>query len=80
MCAEIVPDAEVDCVGMYCPIPISKAKEGIMQLEIGQVLRLEADDPAAEEDITRWAKRTGHGIVGFEKDGTILIFLIKRMK
>jgi len=75
-----VPDAELDCIGLFCPIPIARTKEEIDKLEIGQVLMVETDDPAAEEDIKRWAKRTGHEIVKFEKDGALLTFYIKRMK
>jgi tRNA 2-thiouridine synthesizing protein A len=79
MSSEIVPDAELDCVGLYCPIPIAKTKEEIDKIEVGQVLKVEADDPAAEEDIKRWAKRTGHEILEFKKEGTILTFFIRRM-
>jgi tRNA 2-thiouridine synthesizing protein A len=73
-------DAELDCVGLYCPMPISMTKEEIEKIQIGEVLKVEADDPAAEEDIKRWAKRTGHEILKFEKEGTIMTFFIKRMK
>lgn len=54
-------------------------KEEIDKIEVGQILKIEADDPAAEEDIKRWAKRTGHKLLKFEKKGTILIFYIKKM-
>jgi TusA-related sulfurtransferase len=77
---EIIPDAELDCVGYYCPMPISMTKEEIEKIDVGQVLKVEADDPAAEEDIKRWAKRTGHELLSFEKDGTLLTFLIRRSK
>jgi TusA-related sulfurtransferase len=77
---DISPDAEVDCVGYYCPVPIAMTKEEIDKIEVGQILKIEADDPAAEEDIQRWAKRTGHKLLKFEKKGTILIFYIKKMK
>ena len=73
-------DAELDCIGLYCPMPIAMTKEEIEKIEVGQVLKVEADDPAAEEDITRWAKRTGHEIIGFKKEGTLLTFFIKRTK
>ena len=73
-------DEEVDCVGFYCPMPISMTKEGIDKIQIGQILKVEADDPAAEEDIKRWAKRTGHEILKFEKEGPIMTFFIKRVK
>jgi tRNA 2-thiouridine synthesizing protein A len=73
-------DVELDCVGLYCPMPIAMTKEEIDKIEIGQVLKVEADDPSAEEDILRWAKRTGHEVVTFERNGDILTFFIRRMK
>jgi tRNA 2-thiouridine synthesizing protein A len=80
MASDIIPDAELDCVGLYCPIPIAQTKEEIDKLEAGQVLKVEADDPAAEEDIKRWAKRIGHEIMKFEKEGTIITFYIRKRK
>ncbi len=77
---EITPAKELDCVGLYCPMPIAQTKEAIETVEVGEVLMVEADDPAAEEDITRWAKRTGHELLKFERAGSILTFYIKRMK
>lgn len=78
MAEEPQPDAELDCVGLYCPMPISMTKQEIDNLKPGQILKVEADDPAAEEDIKRWAKHTGHQILKFEKNGTILTFYIKK--
>ena len=77
---DLEPDYELDCVGLFCPMPIAQTKEEIDKLEVGQVLKVEADDPAAEEDIKRWAKRTGHEILSFIKEGTIMTFVIKKMK
>jgi tRNA 2-thiouridine synthesizing protein A len=78
MKSDIFPDAELDCVGLYCPMPIARTKQEIDKLEIGQVLKVEADDPAAEEDIKSWAGRTGHEIVKLAKEGTILTFYIRK--
>ena len=80
MSTNIIPDAELDCVGLFCPLPIARTKEEIENLEVGQVLRVEADDPAAEEDITRWAKRAGHEVLKIEKSGSIITFWIRRKK
>jgi TusA-related sulfurtransferase len=77
---EISPDAELDCVGLFCPMPIARTKEEIENIELGQVLMVEADDPAAEEDIARWAKRAGHQVLKFEKSGKLITFWIKKMK
>jgi len=77
---EIRADAELDCVGLFCPLPIARTKEEMENIELGQILKVEADDPAAEEDIKRWAKRAGHEVVRFERSENILTFWIKRMK
>lgn len=73
------PDETIDCVGLYCPQPLFQTREAIDRLEPGQILELLADDPAAEEDIKRFAKRTGHILLSYEKmeDG-IQRFLLKR--
>jgi tRNA 2-thiouridine synthesizing protein A len=78
--SDIAPDADLDCVGLYCPMPIAWTKEEIENIEVGQVLKVEADDPAAEEDIARWAKRAGHQVLKFEKSGNVMTFWIKRLK
>jgi TusA-related sulfurtransferase len=80
MAEDVECDSELDCVGLFCPMPIAQTKEEIDKLAVGQVLKVEADDPAAESDIQSWAKRTGHEILKFEKEGTILTFYIKKTK
>ena len=60
-------------------MPIAMTKEEIGKIQIGQILKVEADDPAAEEDIKRWVKRAGQDLIRFEKEGTILTFYIKRI-
>jgi TusA-related sulfurtransferase len=61
-------------------MPIAMTKEEIDKIQSGQILKIEADDPAAEEDIKRWAKRTGHKLLHFEKNGVIMTFYIKKKK
>jgi len=70
----------LDCLGLYCPEPLFQTRESIDALEVGQVLEVLADDPAAEEDITRFAKRAGHEVVELENDGVQLRVLIRRLK
>jgi tRNA 2-thiouridine synthesizing protein A len=74
------PDKILDCIGLYCPEPLFQTREQIDLLDIGGILLVIADDPAAEEDIKRFAKRTGHKIINFEKDGDTLKFFIKKTK
>ena len=61
-------------------MPIARTKEEIENIEVGQILKVEADDPAAEEDISRWAKRVGHEVLSMERSGNIITIWIKRKK
>jgi TusA-related sulfurtransferase len=61
-------------------MPVFKTREEMDKLEVGEVLEVLADDPAAEEDIKRWAKRTGNEVLEVKKEGSIIKFLIKKMK
>ncbi len=71
----------VDCVGLYCPVPVMRAREEIDQLETNNLLEIVADDPASAEDIPRWAKRAGHTVVKIEQDGDEYhYFILKESK
>ncbi len=74
------PKRTLDCIGLYCPQPLFQARENMDNINVGEILEVLADDPAAEEDIKRFAKRTGHQIILFEKKGDIFRFFIKKMK
>jgi tRNA 2-thiouridine synthesizing protein A len=70
----------LDCIGLYCPEPLFQTREAIDSVEVGEVLEVFADDPAAGEDLTRFAKRAGHEVVALENDGDQLHILIRRLK
>lgn len=73
------PARTLDCVGLYCPEPLFQTRENIDAVDIGEVLEVIADDPAAEEDLTRFAKRAGHEVVALEKNGGELRILLRRL-
>ena len=70
----------VDCLGLYCPAPVMRTREEIDKLQIGDVMEMFADDPASEEDIKAWAKRTEQGLLGIEKTSEGFRFIIKKVK
>ena len=49
-------------------------------MQVGEILTVLADDPAAEDDISTWARRLGHEIVKMEKNGSEIHFEIKKVK
>ena len=68
----------LDCIGLYCPEPLFQTRAGMDAIEVGEVLEVFADDPAAEEDLTRFAKRAGHEVVAVEDLGDHKRFLIRK--
>lgn len=76
----IIPDQILDCIGLYCPVPVFNAMEEMNKLDVGQILEMLTDDPAALEDIPRWAKRTGHLILKVQKEGNKIHFFIKKQE
>ncbi len=73
-------DEELDTRGLFCPEPLFEVRNLSETLEIGQCFKVVADDPAAEEDLKRWAKRTDTQLVEFQKDRDELIFYFKKIK
>jgi TusA-related sulfurtransferase len=74
------PARTLDCIGLYCPQPLFQTRETIDQIGVDEVLEVLTDDPAAEEDLKRFAKRAGHEVVLFEREDDHMRFLIRRKK
>jgi len=65
---------------LFCPEPVFRTKIEIERMTVGNVLKVIADDPAAEEDISRWVNRNGHQLLGINKTDKDLEFTIKKAK
>ena len=53
----------LDCSGMRCPRPIIEIARRIGSVEVGEVVELLADDPAAEPDVAAWCRMRGQELV-----------------
>ena len=71
---------QIDCIGLFCPMPIVKIREAIRDVAVGEVIEMVADDPASEPDMKSWARRTGHELVEMSRDGAIYRFLVKKCR
>ena len=71
-------EESLDCIGLFCPVPLFQTREAMDELEVGAVLEVLADDPAAEEDLTRFAKRAGHEVLLVEDKGDHKRILIRK--
>ena len=70
----------IDVRGLYCPEPVFRTKMEVERLKIGDTLKIVADDPESEEDISRWVNRNGHQLISLNKNDKDLEFVIKKAK
>ncbi len=68
----------LDCMGLYCPMPIVKAAERIKELKTGEVLEVVADDKGIKEDMPAWCEATGHDLLGMEEEGKEIKVYVKK--
>ncbi len=73
-------DKTLDCVGLYCPMPIVKTAEKIKELKKGEVLEVVADDKGIKQDIPAWCQSTGHEFLGVEEDGGEIKVYVRKAK
>ena len=77
---KVKPDRTLDCLGLYCPEPVFRARMELDDIRIGEILEVLADDPAAEADIRSLVKHLEQEIVNVSKDGNTVRILIKKVK
>ena len=81
----VTADQTLDVQGLMCPMPLVKARMAIMQLDVGQVLKVMASDRGSVKDFQGWAKTAKNiellGQSEEQVDGkTVLVHYVKRSK
>lgn len=71
-------DDTLDCVGLYCPVPIFETKKKIDTMKKGQVLKMMADDPGSKPDMEGWSRSTGNELLKVEEEDGVFTFYIKK--
>jgi tRNA 2-thiouridine synthesizing protein A len=81
----LVVDQTLDVQGLMCPMPLVKARNTLMQMDVGQVLKVMATDRGSLKDFQGWA-RTAKNVELLAQseeqvDGkTVLVHFVKRTK
>ena len=73
-------DQSLDCMGLYCPMPIVKTAGMIKKLKIGDVLEVKADDKGIMHDMPAWCEATGNEYMGLEEEVGQYRVYIKKAK
>lgn len=71
-------DAELDAKGLLCPLPVLKARKRLQALQSGQVLRMEADDPAAIVDVPHFCTEAGHELMHMADADAGQVYFIRK--
>ena len=56
---EYVIDKHVDCIGLFCPMPLIKTRKALKELGLGGILELTATDNNVVRDVAIWTKQAG---------------------
>jgi tRNA 2-thiouridine synthesizing protein A len=74
-------DKSLDCVGLYCPMPIVKTAAVMKEMKAGEVLEVKADDKGIKQDMPAWCQATGNEFLGTEEEGgEIRVYVRKTAK
>jgi TusA-related sulfurtransferase len=76
----VFANRKLDCVGLFCPMPILKTRDALKAMAVGEVLEMTSDDPASEADMKSWTTRTGHQLLEVAKHGTVYRFVVRKTR
>lgn len=68
----------LDAKGLACPMPVVRARKVMKEMEIGEVLEIQATDKGSVADLTAWSKSGGHEFLEHTEEAGIFTFLIKK--
>ena len=70
----------LDCIGLYCPMPIVQTAARVKELAPGDVLEVVADDKGIVNDMPAWCAATGNEFLGIEEaDGEYRVYVRKKV-
>jgi TusA-related sulfurtransferase len=76
----LIPDRQIDCTGLFCPMPIVKTREAIRDMEPGDLLAMLSDDPASVADMRSWSQITGHDLLDVSRQDGVYRFLVRKTR
>ena len=74
----IESDEKLDTCGLICPLPVLKARKRLQSMAPGQVLELEASDPASVIDVPHYCNESGNELVDSNHENDIYTYWIRR--
>ena len=71
-------DHDLDAISLLCPLPVLKLRKHLSGLAPGQIIRLQADDPAARIDVPHFCSEAGHDLVKIESVAGVHHYYVRK--
>lgn len=68
----------LDATGLLCPLPVLKARKRLQGMASGQLLTVQADDPAAIIDMPHFCTEAGHELISSDLESHVQIYVIRK--
>ncbi len=78
MATTIQPAKSLDVRGLLCPIPVTKARQAVLEIPVGELLEVVGDDPFMTLDFPAWCDLCEHELVECEREGDEVRCLVRR--
>lgn len=67
---------ELDCLGRPCPVPVIELARALPTVEVGSLVRVLSDDPAARLDLPAWCRMRAQEYLGEDPPQ---VFTVRRL-
>lgn len=67
----------LDCKGLCCPMPIVDIGRALKKMTVGQLIEVEADDPAFKDDVMAFVRHTKHTIISLDEGSVVKVVIRK---
>ena len=58
-----MPEHEVDARRLFCPMPVIRTQDAIVNYNAGDTVHVYGTDPGMKQDIAAWCRINGHQVL-----------------
>lgn len=74
----MIPKDTLDATGLLCPLPVLKLRKRLKSLGVGDLIAMQADDPAAVIDVPHFCAEQGYELLSSDETEGIQTYLIRK--
>ena len=72
------PNRRLDLLGFFCPVPVHQTRKALNEMQEGELLKVQADDPETLQDMPALCDRIGVQLLSIKEESGEYRFLIKK--